>query len=104
MQRYEPTDRNRIQGRVSWASEYKITKPSGLRDTVNAAVAYMDVGEGREQDAEALCTDSSCSYPGRAVQHAISSFQFSATGNKRLGGQNSSPCSSKSDDHRIGDS
>ena len=37
------------------------TKPSGLRDTVNATVAYMEVGKGREQDAEALCTESSCS-------------------------------------------
>ena len=47
-----------------------IAKPHGSGDTVNAAVAYMDVGKGREQDAEALCTDSSWSYPGRSAWQA----------------------------------
>ena len=47
---------------------YKTTKPCDLTATVNDAVAYMDVGEGREQDAEALRSESSCSYLGRSVQ------------------------------------
>ena len=29
-----------VKGRVSWASEPKITKPSGLRGTVNTAVVH----------------------------------------------------------------
>ena len=33
----------------------------GSRATVNDAVAYMDVGKGREQDAVALRRESSCS-------------------------------------------
>ena len=54
-----------------------ITKPSGLRDTVNAVVACMDAGEGREQDAEALCAESSCPYSGRSVQLAtVNNTQF----------------------------
>jgi hypothetical protein len=36
------------------ASWHKTTKPCDLTATVNDAVAYTDVGKGREQDAEAL--------------------------------------------------
>ena len=49
------------------ASWHKTTKPCDLTATVNDAVAYMDVGKGREQDAVALRRESSCSYLGRSA-------------------------------------
>lgn len=49
------------------ASWHKTTKPRDLTATVNDAVAYMDVGKGREQDAEALRKDNSCPYLGRSA-------------------------------------
>jgi len=39
-------------------SLHQKTKPRELTATVNDAVAYMDVGKGREQDAVALCSES----------------------------------------------
>ena len=35
------------------------TKPNDITGRVNDVVAYMDVGKGREQDAEALCREKS---------------------------------------------
>ena len=39
-------------------SLHQKTKPRELTATVNDAVAYRDVGKGRELGAEALCSES----------------------------------------------
>ncbi len=53
----------------------------------------QEVGKGREQGAEALCSDSSCSYLGRSVSHAVQFGTAPLSVMARVMGQKTDNCS-----------